>query len=265
MIRQAAFEAIGHRVQAVGDLNVTTADCELLQLGESACERLFNITSRARSRLDVDNDGDVDARDFALRLRMVGDLNVTAADCAALELSQSDCARLQNITSRVHSRLDVDNDGDVDGNDVQARLRAFADLNLTAAECITLEIGADDCSRLQNATARARSRLDVDNDGDVDAEDFALRFRAIGDLNITSFDCASLELTSLQCLGLRNFTLRIRSRLDVDNDGDVDDVDRRARFRMIADLNVTAADCRTLELSEQGYVAKRYVTLHDVT
>ena len=53
-----------------------------------------------RSRLDVDNDGDVDARDFALRLQAVSDLNVTAADCKKLELDAVDCSALDDLTVR---------------------------------------------------------------------------------------------------------------------------------------------------------------------
>ena len=34
------------------------ADCEKFELNEVACKRLQNITSRTRSRLDIDNDGD---------------------------------------------------------------------------------------------------------------------------------------------------------------------------------------------------------------
>ena len=59
---QAALHALGLRTQAVADLNVTVADCALLKLGPSECGRLSNAAARLRSQIDVDNDGDIDAR-----------------------------------------------------------------------------------------------------------------------------------------------------------------------------------------------------------
>ena len=81
-------------------VNLTLVECRELEIPDIQCSRLSNITSRVRSRLDVDNDGDVDARDFALRLQAVSDLNVTAADCKKLELDAVDCSALDDLTVR---------------------------------------------------------------------------------------------------------------------------------------------------------------------
>ena len=225
------------------------------------CANLTTAILRARSRFDVDDDGDVDADDFNARFRMIVDLNITAADCTTLELSEVECEQLRNFTARVHSRFDVDNDGDVDGADANLRFRLIADLNITAADCMRLELTEEACTRLSNITSRARSRLDVENDGDVDARDVALRFRIVGDLNVTAADCKALELTDKECDRLQNFTSRVHSRLDVNNDGDVDGNDLQARLGAFADLNLTAADCARLELSDAECTSLGNLTL----
>ena len=124
------------------------------------CANLTAAIRRARSRFDVDDDGDVDADDFNARFRMIADLNVTAADCTTLELSEVECEQLRNFTARVHSRLDIDNDGDIDGADANLRFRLIAALNITATDCMRLELTEDACTRLSNITSRARSRLE---------------------------------------------------------------------------------------------------------
>ena len=115
-------------------VNLTLIECQELELTDVECIRLSNISSRVRSQLDVDNDGDVDARDFALRLQTISDLNVTAVDCEKLELDAVDCSALADFTIRLRGRFDLDADGEYDVDDLSRVVGVATSLLLAASD-----------------------------------------------------------------------------------------------------------------------------------
>jgi ABC-type multidrug transport system ATPase subunit len=138
----------------------------------------------------------------------------------------------------------------------QRQRQRIDDLRVSGDDCASLGITPLQCERLAVRVDRQRSRHDVNNDGDVDAEDLASAMAMLNDGRVSFAECARLELPRPlrreRCILLMNRTELDWSRRDIDDDGEVDNEDMDRHASMLADFNLTRAECKRLELGRSG-------------
>lgn len=147
--------------KTVDDMIISGGDCDALSLTPLQCERLTARVERQHSRHDVDDDGDVDAEDYAEALAMVSDGDITFEECLRLELqapTRARCILLMNMTELDWSRRDIDNDGDVDREDSNRHASLLADFTLGPSECKLLELDDKLCSFYRGLVSNADCR-----------------------------------------------------------------------------------------------------------
>lgn len=200
------------------------------------------------------------------------DYEVSTADCTAFYLTPIQCARLTERVRRFRSHIDLDNDGKMESEDLTAGLVLGADGHITFEECQRLELPRSRCISLMNITEDDYERWDINDDGEVNATDTRLYAEIFADFNLTTSECADLELEPDECTLAQSTAqladcdgnkwkhskwnasycshvthdVELMQRNFVDGWAMYDDPHRRTRFQAIAQLNVTFSDCKRL-------------------